>query len=80
MKHVADMVAAANAVVEHAPAAEFVGLHGDPDVTFVDLRDPRELERDGMIPGAYWRLRQKCLDDRQAERLVSGYGVPVIER
>jgi len=27
--------------------------HGDPDVVFVDLRDVRELERDGMIPGAF---------------------------
>ena len=28
-------------------------LHGDPDVLFVDIRDMRELEREGMIPGAY---------------------------
>jgi rhodanese-related sulfurtransferase len=27
--------------------------HGDPDTVFVDLRDVRELERDGMIPGAF---------------------------
>jgi len=26
---------------------------GDPDTVFVDLRDPRELEREGMIPGAF---------------------------
>jgi rhodanese-related sulfurtransferase len=26
---------------------------GRDDVVFVDLRDPRELERDGMIPGAF---------------------------
>lgn len=25
---------------------------GDPDVVFVDIRDIRELEREGMIPGA----------------------------
>lgn len=25
---------------------------GNPDVVFVDIRDPRELEREGMIPGA----------------------------
>ncbi|WP_448192788.1 rhodanese-like domain-containing protein [Azospirillum sp. sgz301742] len=24
----------------------------DPNVVFVDIRDPRELQRDGMIPGA----------------------------
>ncbi len=53
MKKVKDMVAEANAVVAHAPAAELLDLHGAEDVTFVDLRDPRELERDGMIPGAF---------------------------
>jgi rhodanese-related sulfurtransferase len=28
-------------------------LHGRDDVQFVDLRDPRELEREGKIPGAF---------------------------
>ena len=32
--------------------AEALPLLGDPDVVFVDIRDVRELERDGMIPGA----------------------------
>jgi len=27
--------------------------YGDPDTVFVDLRDVRELERDGMIVGAF---------------------------
>jgi len=27
--------------------------HGKDDVVFVDLRDVRELEREGMIPGAF---------------------------
>ena len=27
--------------------------HGRPDVLFVDLRDVRELEREGVIPGAF---------------------------
>ena len=53
MKRVKDMVAEANEVVEHAPASELLGLHGAEDVTFVDLRDVRELEREGMIPGAF---------------------------
>jgi rhodanese-related sulfurtransferase len=53
MKHVKDMVAEANEVVDHAPAAEMKALHGQEGVTFVDLRDVRELERDGMIPGAF---------------------------
>lgn len=53
MKHVKDMVAEANEVVEHMPGAEAQALLGRDDVTFVDLRDLRELERDGMIPGAF---------------------------
>ena len=53
MKSVKDMVAAANEVVDHAPASEVMDLHGQDGVTFVDLRDPRELEREGMIPGAF---------------------------
>ena len=28
-------------------------LHGSDDVVFIDLRDPRELEREGTIPGAF---------------------------
>jgi len=53
MKHVKDMVAEANAVVDHLPATEAMALHGAEGITFVDLRDPRELARDGMIPGAF---------------------------
>jgi rhodanese-related sulfurtransferase len=47
------MVAEANALVENGPAAEMLDLHDRAGVTFVDLRDPRELEREGMIPGAF---------------------------
>jgi rhodanese-related sulfurtransferase len=53
MKRASDMVAEANAAVAHAPAAEMMALHEQEGVTFVDLRDPRELEREGMIPGAF---------------------------
>ena len=53
MKRIKDMVAEANEVVRHAPATEMMALHGKDDVMFVDLRDPRELEREGMIPGAF---------------------------
>jgi rhodanese-related sulfurtransferase len=42
----------ANARVETIPAAEAVSLLGDGGVVFVDLRDPRELDREGRIPGA----------------------------
>jgi rhodanese-related sulfurtransferase len=40
-------------MVDHLPAAEAIALHGAEGVTFVDLRDPRELARDGMVPGAF---------------------------
>ena len=32
--------------------ADARALHGRPDVVFVDVRDVRELEREGVIPGA----------------------------
>ena len=51
--HVADMVAAAEREIETLPATEAIRLHGSGDVTLVDLRDIRELEREGMIPGAF---------------------------
>ena len=53
MKRVKDMVAAANDEVDHAPAAELLGQNEAEGVTFVDLRDVRELDREGMIPGAF---------------------------
>lgn len=43
----------AEAEIETIPAAEAIGLpDSDPSVLFVDLRDPRELEREGRIPGS----------------------------
>jgi rhodanese-related sulfurtransferase len=33
--------------------AQAKARHGRPDVVFVDLRDVRELEREGQIPGAF---------------------------
>ena len=41
------MVQVTTYTVEQARA-----LHGHPGVQFVDLRDVRELEREGVIPGA----------------------------
>ncbi|MBN9064307.1 MAG: rhodanese [Rhizobiales bacterium 65-9] len=32
---------------------EAKALHGAADVVFVDLRDPREQEREGFMPGAF---------------------------
>ena len=47
------LVADANARIETLPVADAVRLHGRDDVVFVDLRDPRELDREGRIPGAF---------------------------
>jgi rhodanese-related sulfurtransferase len=47
------MVAQANAKIETLSPAEAVTLHGRDDVVLVDLRDPRELEREGKVPGAF---------------------------
>ncbi|QPH56071.1 rhodanese-like domain-containing protein [Pontivivens ytuae] len=47
------MVAEANTVVEHIPAADALGLVEHPDVQFIDLRDVREVHREGHIPGDY---------------------------
>lgn len=47
------LLAEANAMVETVPAAEAVKLVGRDDVVLVDLRDPRELEREGKVPGSF---------------------------
>src|SRR5499427_6738689 len=51
--HVEDMAAAAEREIETLPVADAIGLHARSDVTFVDLRDIRELNREGRIPGAF---------------------------
>src|SRR5437899_6906637 len=52
-KSVKELVAEANAEVETVTVAEALKLKEDPTVTFVDIRDIRELDRDGRIPGAF---------------------------
>jgi rhodanese-related sulfurtransferase len=48
-----DMVEAARREIEEIPAVEAVRLVGRQDVQLVDVRDPRELARDGRVPGAF---------------------------
>lgn len=43
----------ANAEITAVDAAAAMTLLGRADVLFVDLRDPREREREGGIPGAF---------------------------
>jgi rhodanese-related sulfurtransferase len=47
------MLAEANAAVTTLNVAEAKDLLEREDVLFVDLRDPRELAREGRIPGAF---------------------------
>ena len=43
----------ANAEIETIPARDAITLIGKDDVVIVDIRDPREIEREGRIPGAF---------------------------
>jgi len=52
-KTVQSMVDEAMAVITTYSVDDARDLHGRDDVVFVDLRDPRELEREGVIPGAF---------------------------
>ncbi len=47
------MVDEARAAIEEIAAADAIKLHGDADVVLVDIRDPRELTREGKVPGAF---------------------------
>jgi rhodanese-related sulfurtransferase len=47
------LVAEASAKIETLSPEAAQTLFSRGDVTFVDLRDPREREREGVIPGAF---------------------------
>ena len=47
------LVAEANAEIVTLSVDDAIKHHGRDDVVFVDIRDPRELERDGKVPGAF---------------------------
>jgi len=46
------LVAEARGKIRNLSVDEAKARHGDDDVVFVDIRDIRELDREGMIPGA----------------------------
>jgi rhodanese-related sulfurtransferase len=48
-----DMLAEADAVVQSVSGEEMAAQLQAPDVVMVDIRDPREIEREGLIPGAF---------------------------
>ena len=52
-KTVKSMIDDALAVITTFSLDEARSLHGRDDVLFIDLRDVRELEREGVIPGAF---------------------------
>lgn len=47
------LVEQAEKTIETLPVEEAVRLHGDEEVVLVDIRDIRELHRDGRVPGAF---------------------------
>ena len=47
------MIDEANAEIETLSAPDAVRIANNGDVVIVDIRDPREIERDGGIPGAF---------------------------
>lgn len=52
MKGVKQLCDEAMAEIENMPAADAVQRQHDEGVRLVDIRDIRELERDGQVPGA----------------------------
>jgi rhodanese-related sulfurtransferase len=47
------LLAEADAAVKTLEVADVQKLLGDENTVLVDLRDPRELEREGKMPGAF---------------------------
>lgn len=50
---VKQLVEQAKSVIEEITAEEALGLVDDESVVIVDIRDVRELKRDGKIPGSF---------------------------
>ncbi|MEL6607689.1 MAG: rhodanese-like domain-containing protein [Pseudomonadota bacterium] len=48
----ADMVAAARARITEIDATDLMAMASEPDVVIVDIRDIRERQRSGAIPGS----------------------------
>jgi rhodanese-related sulfurtransferase len=50
---VQSLVEAAEREIENLSTEQAIGLHGKDDVVLIDIRDIRELQRDGKVPGAF---------------------------
>ena len=57
MKTAQELVTQAMQIVTTHSVEQARALHGHDDVVFVDVRDVRELEREGVIPGAVHAAR-----------------------
>ena len=51
-KTAAEMVAAARDRIEEIETTDLIGMVEDPNVVIVDIRDVRERQRGGFIPGS----------------------------
>lgn len=49
----AEMVRAARARIEEIETEDLISMLDDPDVVVVDIRDVRERQRTGVIPGSF---------------------------
>lgn len=49
---VKELVEEAKKAIEEITSEDAISLHGDDGVVIVDIRDVRELQRDGKIPGS----------------------------
>tara|TARA_R110002126_G_scaffold286180_2_gene437674 strand:- start:1056 stop:1457 length:402 start_codon:yes stop_codon:yes gene_type:complete len=49
----ANMVAAARSRIEEIETTDLIEMMGDPNVVIVDIRDIRERQRGGFIPGSF---------------------------
>ncbi len=47
-----DLIDEAEREIETVSVRQAMALYGNPNVAFIDLRDIRELEREGRVPGA----------------------------
>ena len=78
------MVEEAEREIETLAVEDAIKLHGRDDVVLVDIRDPRELSRDGKVPGAFhctrgmleFSLRSLGVPAERA-RAVAGRDTPV---
>lgn len=52
-KTAAQMVAEGRARITEVETKDLIAMLGDPDLVIVDIRDPRERERTGYIPGSF---------------------------